>query len=779
MVASAPATKSPAELLASLPEAQRQAILEELTEPQSRALAYDWKFWGRPNQQPPDGDWFGWLILAGRGYGKTRTGSEWIRDEVQRGKAGRIALVGETAADCRDVIVEGEALDLETPVPTPDGWTTMGALRPGDRVFDEHGQPCNVVWVSAVAENRTCYEVRFSDGETIVADAAHKWLTRDARARNAARRSANPEDVPAVRTTGEIGATLVARGRANHAIPLPGALAYPESHLPIDPYVFGCWLGDGRSRGGDPTCADDEIVEQIEAAGYRVTRHATEYGWRIDGIDPALRPLGVLGNKHIPAIYLRGSVDQRLALLQGLMDTGGYVGERGRCAYDGDDAILVEQVRELVRGLGMSCGPMSAPQAHKAFAGAAPVRRITFTPTLPVCRLSRKAARIRPPSEEASWRMVRAVRPVASVPVRCIAVDSASHLFLAGHGCVPTHNSGILATSPPWFKPVYEPANRRVTWPNGAYAICFSSEKPDQLRGLNFDRAWVDEIAKFRHAQDTWDNLELGLRSGDDPKVCITTTPRPIPILRGFLNDDMIRVVTGSSYENVGNLAPSFIKRVLSKYEGTRLGRQELHAQILDDNPGALWRYELFEAPCRVRAEDVPPMVQIVVAIDPAVSSDEDSDDTAIIVAGVGTDGDLYILEDLSCHETPDVWAKSAVDAFHRWEANMIIGEANNGGDLIEALLRTIDPFIPYEKIIASRGKYVRAEPIAALYEQRRVHHVGMFATMEDEMVNWTPGQADSPDRLDGVVWAGTYLMLQPIQPKTIVRPRFIGVKRR
>jgi phage terminase large subunit-like protein len=328
--------------------------------------------------------------------------------------------------------------------------------------------------------------------------------------------------------------------------------------------------------------------------------------------------------------------------------------------------------------------------------------------------------------------------------------------------------SGILTLSPPWNVPTYLASSRRVQWPNGSYAILFSGDAPDQLRGPQFHKAWVDELAKFQYPQETWDNLEFGLRLGEKPQVVVTTTPRPIPIVKQMLEDPQVHVTRGSSYENISHLAPSFIQRVIRKYEGTRVGRQELHAEVLLDMPGALWNYDMIEG-CRVAR--IPEMKRIVVAIDPAVTAHEDSDETGIIVAGKGIDGHGYVLRDLSGRWTTDEWASMAVKAYFDYGADRIIAEVNNGGDLVETVLRAFNRNVPYKAVHASRGKYRRAEPVSALYERGMVHHHGQFAQMEDQMTTFNPEEAItpterrrtkqlSPDRMDAMVWAFTELML-------------------
>jgi phage terminase large subunit-like protein len=323
-------------------------------------------------------------------------------------------------------------------------------------------------------------------------------------------------------------------------------------------------------------------------------------------------------------------------------------------------------------------------------------------------------------------------------------------------------DSGILNLAPPWNRPAYEPSKRRLTWNNGAIATLFSAEESDRLRGPQFDASWADELAAWPDPVATWDMLMFGLRLGARPRWLATTTPRPIKLLKQLLareGEDVV-VSRGSTFENEPNLAPNFVQTLRDRYEGTRLGRQEINAELLSDTPGALWQLDWLD---RDRVAKAPELQRIVVAIDPAVSNNEGSDETGIIVAGIGADKHEYVLEDLSGRYAPHEWAAKAIDAYRRHKADRIIAEVNNGGAMVEATIRAVDPLVPFKAVHASRGKVVRAEPIAAMYEQRKVHHVGGFATLEDQMCAFTSdfdrGRSGySPDRVDALVWALTEL---------------------
>lgn len=315
--------------------------------------------------------------------------------------------------------------------------------------------------------------------------------------------------------------------------------------------------------------------------------------------------------------------------------------------------------------------------------------------------------------------------------------------------------SGILAVCEPWNRPLYEPSKRRLTWPNGAIATTYSAEEPDRLRGPQHTHAWADEVAAWA-APDTWDMLLMGLRLGDKPRAVVTTTPRSVPLMRAIQASPGLVVTRGSTRDNALNLAPSFLSGLMARYEGTRLGRQELDGEELDDNPDALWSREAIDG---LRLREVPELARVVVAIDPATTATASSDETGIVIAGLGVDGRGYVLADRSGRYKPDEWARRAVEAYHAHKADRIVAEGNQGGDMVTHVLRTAWPDAPVRIVHASRGKVARAEPVAALYEQGRVSHVGALPQLEDQMCSWTPGQA-SPDRMDALVWALTELML-------------------
>jgi len=271
-----------------------------------------------------------------------------------------------------------------------------------------------------------------------------------------------------------------------------------------------------------------------------------------------------------------------------------------------------------------------------------------------------------------------------------------------------------------------------------------------------------DELGKWRYSQETWDQLQFGMRIGN-PRQIVTTTPRPIPIIRDLLGDEFTVIARGRTLDNAANLSSKFLHRIVKRYQGTRLGRQELNAELLEDLPGALWTREMLEA-CLIDVMKVPALQEIVVSIDPSgtAGEEDEGDSVGIVVAGRAGEN-AYILEDLTCKEGPAKWAKIAVRAYHRWGADRIVAERNYGGAMVMHTIRTEDKNVPYREVVASRGKFIRAEPVSALYEQGRVRHVGVFADLEDQMTMLTRSGYEgrgSPDRLDAAVWAITDLML-------------------
>lgn len=746
----------------------------------------------RANQRPPESDWFVWLLLSGRGFGKM--------------------------------------LALDTPIPTPSGWTTMGDIHVGDIVFDEDGNQCNVTNVFNVETPERAYLLHFSDHTSIMAGGEHEWVTWTHPDRKAYSRCITTDNTvlpkswptwrslrghgPRSRTTDEIATTLNhgdGQRWRNHSIPVAEPLQINQTNLPLDPYTLGAWLGDGNSNNGQLTGIDPGVWERIEDAGFTISHHADGYHRNIQGLLPILRSMELIYNKHIPDQYMRSSVDQRTALLQGLMDTDGTISDRGSASFASSKIDLANQVLELVRSLGEK-PVLRVADATCNGINYGPSWNVAWHPTSvsPVW-LQRKRDRLRPLGAAAMRRLHRYITDaelVDPIPMRCITVDSPNHMYLAGEGMIPTHNSrtaaewlireanrhpntewavvaptgfdsrkcaedlnvGIMNIAPQGILRDNHPYNRTlgdIYLKNKSIIHLVSADKPDRLRGFNLSGCWADELSSWRYP-DTWDlGLLPTLRDQRvDPRIVVTTTPKPVTLLRRLVeepNDRGSIVITrGSTFDNADNLAPRFLDEMRARYEGTRRGRQELYGELLTDVEGALVSQDMIDGP---RLRDLPEihMVRIVVAVDPATTSGENADETGIIVCAKGIDNRGYILADLSCKESPDGWARIVAAAYDKYGADRVIAEKNQGGDMVERIVRSVHPNIAYKGVIAKVGKKLRAEPIAALYEQGKVSHVGYFEALEDQWTTWIPDAGTSqksPDRVDALVHGLTELGL-------------------
>lgn len=348
--------------------------------------------------------------------------------------------------------------------------------------------------------------------------------------------------------------------------------------------------------------------------------------------------------------------------------------------------------------------------------------------------------------------------------------------------------SGIIACSRRGFVPKYEPSKRRLTWPNGAVASLFSAEDYDSLRGPQFDGGWIDELCKFRYAQEAWDNFMFGLRLGDHPRVIVTTTPRPMRLLKDIILRSDTAITKGNTRENLPNLAQTFVKSVIEKYENTRIGRQELNAEILDDVPGALWNRALIDSTrilpgSALEKIVLPQMERIIIAVDPPKEMGKAGAECGLTVTGLDIRGHGYLLQDFSMPgPSPEEWGRAAVLAYDKWFADMIVYEANQGGEMVASVLRSAakllreegarsHDFVPLKPVHATKGKMVRAEPVSQLYEQGKIHHVGAFPELEDQLCEYTAegSMGYSPDRMDSLVWGFTELMVTSMSHQGLI----------
>jgi phage terminase large subunit-like protein len=365
--------------------------------------------------------------------------------------------------------------------------------------------------------------------------------------------------------------------------------------------------------------------------------------------------------------------------------------------------------------------------------------------------------------------MVEGARPLDGG--RAVRVALVAETYDQARDVMVFGDSGILSCCPPDRTPQWQATKRKLVWPNGAEAQCYSASEPEALRGPQFDAAWVDELAKWKKAQNTWDMLQFCLRLGDDPRCVVTTTPRNVDVLKNLLARQSTVQTQAATVANRAYLADSFLAEVESRYGGSRLGRQELNGELLEDVEGAFWSSNMLAA-CRVEA--LPEVDRVIVAVDPPVTGHAKSDECGIVVVGVTNQGPrsawrAYVIEDASVSaKSPLEWAQAAVSAMKRHDGDCLVAEVNQGGDMVKQIVRQVDPMVRYRAVRASKGKSARAEPIAALYEQGRVHHVGQFASLEDQMVQMTlQGFAGtgSPDRVDALVWALFEGMISPSTP--------------
>lgn len=359
----------------------------------------------------------------------------------------------------------------------------------------------------------------------------------------------------------------------------------------------------------------------------------------------------------------------------------------------------------------------------------------------------------------AEW--IRAFIGERTKPARVALV---SETYADGREVMIDGPSGLARIGEPDERPRYEPSRRRLVWRTGSVGHVFSSEDPDGLRGFEFDAAWADELCKWKHAEETWSNLQLALRAGDRPRQVVTTTPRPTALLKRLIAAKGTALTRATTYDNAANLSPAFLDEIAAVYEGTALGRQELLGEIIDDVAGALWTRAMIEAArISVPSDFALGLDRVVVAVDPPASAGEDADECGIIVAGT-LSGTAFVLADRSARGlSPRQWAARAVAAYHEFRADRIVVETNQGGAMVREIVRQIDPCAAVREVHATRGKRLRAEPVAALYEQGLVRHVAAFPALEDQMATFTgDGAGKSPDRLDALVWAISDLMLRP-----------------
>lgn len=794
-----------------LPDAELIKLVERL----ARNDRYDWATNARPEQMEPP-SYRNWLIMAGRGWGKTRTGAETVKGWC-RIPGTRIAVVAKAARELRDIDMEGVSgllsvfepheikayrkglgdsrieltngssihgygLPMDCPIPTPTGWTPMGVLQDGDEVFDETGRPCRILkaWDSYMPQRM--YRITFSDGATIEADGDHLWVTwtkldRENLIRLTGTRqfpvgwpsfSARLHDSwgnvrgsygPRVRDTDEIVRTLLhphaTRRVANHCIPVAGRLELPEVDLPLDPYVLGYWLGDGSTGEARFTCHEDDQPE-LNLALSRFHPHPTSHPQRIAvyGLTKPLARAGVLRDKHVPPSYLRASARQRLDLLRGLMDSDGTAHIRGDgVSFANTNPRLTLAVFELAGSLGERPFITRTKPSTSYGPNAQPGWKVSWHPQINnPFQLKRKAVRV-------------ALRP--QIRTRYRSIMSCESIEPRRVRCITVDSPNAMYLASRWFIPTHN-----------------SAGEPDAIRGQSFDAAWFDEFAAWPHwtAADMRDQVWFCLRESADPRVVITTTPKRVAhvlelIKRERSGESGIVITRGRTIDNAANLGAAALAELEARYAGTRLGSQELSGELLEDVEGALWTEAMLTT---ARWEgDLPPLKKVITGFDPSGSATGDA--TGIVTIGYDDKSRIFVLECMSTRGLPAERYTAACLSAYRCKADLIMVEYNFGGDNARfGLERQWDHLVETGVISAKRppvepstlkgDKAVKASPVAALYEQQmntgveRIFHApgssrnGIDA-LESELTSWEPGDKKSPNSLDALVIAGRRAM--------------------
>lgn len=741
---------------ARLSQQEKLAFVQKLDDEEALKLLYTWEAWARDKQLTPSGNWVTWLILAGRGFGKTRTGAERIIGWAQEDVNGRFALVGRTAADVRDVMIEGESgiLSCSPPWFTPRyepskrrlTWpngaiaTTYSADTPDQLRGPQHTKAwClagNTPVLMSDGTQKALADIRAGD-YVMTRKGARRVTWQGMTKRNC--------EVYLLNTLGR--QTII--GTAEHPVWVQGRGFVPISQL---------------SEGMSLVCAT------------HVSNLADMYGTSVD--------------TEITTSDVSCSTD--------------LSGSRRMAQFPKDAISTIKTATNQTIGL-----KTSNCSRTESIAG--------YMPRKSWARIGKYLWRIRLPQGNAAlknaWREPCTVRdaekstivPHHTQPVSAQVSVSKPHAQERLLAKCDNANSVERSIKQKNETSITAPKSAVIAQPNSVHQQNFESlsvksatphlSQNDLTHGSALDHApllTTDTIASveklpnlidvyditvedahefFAHGvlvhncdepaawkfEDTWDQMMFGLRLGAKPQVVATTTPRPTRLIRALMKAKTTRVTSGTTYENKNNLSPVFWQQITTKYEGTRLGRQELEAVLLDDAEGALWKREAMIENHRVLQP--PELVRVVVAVDPPASHSVESAECGIIVAGLGVDGHGYVLDDLSMQGSPNEWARQAITGFYRYHADRLVAEVNQGGDMVEAVIRGIDKTVAFKAVHATRGKQLRAEPVAAIYEQGRGHHVGTFPYVEDQMCQWVQGD-ESPDRLDALVWAFTELMV-------------------
>jgi predicted phage terminase large subunit-like protein len=784
-----------AKTLANLPKDEQENLLRKLDPKVRKKLLNSWRFLGRPSQFAPEGDWSFWFLLMGRGGGKMLCDYEDLPTPLGYRKL-KDLQVGDFVFDedgqpTKILAIHKPKVEKAYRLTFSDGET-----------IDCCADHLWVTWDHSArkAFNRSRYE---SGG---IPDNWPVWRPKKIVGKTPKVDADGPG--PRVRTTQEIVDTFTQgkRGDTNHSIPLTKPLQFPEAELETDPWTLGYWLGNGSHRSVYAHSEDADHVESRWVGGLGTRRDESPKlccHWSVPKeVIPECLEGTKARTKFVPKEYLLASEQQRRDLLAGLLDSDGHLAiHNSYVEFCSMSKQLAEDVLYLARSLGEKA---TIAEAESSCYGRTygTKYRVTWRPIVNPFYSPRKSKAFIPPDGQESrnhHRMIVKYEEIPPKPMRCLTVDSPNSMFLVGKGMIPTHNtrsgaewiveqalaypgariaaigptagdvrdtmiegeSGLMACAErAGAGAEYFPSKRRIVFPNNSWVVCFSAEEPERLRGPQFHVFWADEIASWNNSIAVWDMLMFCLRLGQHPRGVITSTPKPTKLVKQLVDDKRCIVVRGSTFDNADNLAPIFREQLLEKYSGTRLGRQEIDAEILDDAPGALWVQPVIDA---TRIETAPKLFTTVIGVDPAVSANKNSDLTGIVVAASDPNG-YYVLEDRSGKYKPGEWAEIVFTLYNKYKADLIVAETNQGGDMVKAVLTQKFESegiveIPFKGIHAAQGKRARAEPISLLYEQGKVHHVGELELLEIELCTWDPNESNnSPDRLDAMVWALTEL---------------------
>lgn len=698
---------SRAELFTKLSENEQRDFLLSMSDAQAAALNYDWQWWGRPTQLDPlylpgtTTPYDNWLILAGRGFGKTRTGAEWVRagmcgsTPLTGGRWRHIALIAETAADARDVLVgDGKA--------TCDPTAGSGILQVHPKDFLPNYEPSKrrLTWPNGAAA--TLYNAVEPDQlRGPQHDAA--WL----------------DELCFVAGT---------------------TIATSSGQIPIENIINGdlVWTRSGLRR----------VVNCGETKRSSTWRLETFSGNAIEGTEN--HPIFIDG-EFVPLSKAKVGGVACLISSYGVAKSG--IGTKTTTKIVAESYCTEKNTKTHTANClrTLTCTIKTK------------IRKITICRIWCLCReaitlwnTTLAGLRLGKRTDVAPTRrnMCGANEKLKSCSVLSAATNSVRQECAPSSAQITANQQTSVSITPTIIASVSK---------TGRICPLFNLE----VEGENeyFANGLLVHNCKWRYASETFDQLEFGMRTGSNPQKLISTTPKPTMLLKAVMKDPGTVITRGSTYDNVANLAGKFLDRIRRKFEGTRLGRQELDAEVLEDLDGALWKRSNIDQ-YRIQEKDLPPLVRIVIAIDPAVSSEENSNETGIIAVGLGENGHGYVLDDASGVYSPIEWANEAISLYRARKADRIIAEVNQGGDMVEETLRAVERNIPYSSVWASRGKWIRAEPISSLYEKGMVHHVGCFSQLEDQQCTFTvdfdrKGHGYSPDRLDAAVWGLTEIMVE------------------